>query len=158
MSVGMVRIMAITQKCQYALRAIYELALHMDEGPQKIGAIAEAQNIPVRFLENILNSLKGAGFVDSQRGKDGGYFLSRQADSITVGEVIRFVQGPLGPVECTAGINDDCDFYSDCVFRPLWDKAREALEAVYDGTTFLDLVKQSENTCRLMQCTCGRKK
>ncbi len=151
------RIMAITQKCQYALRAIYELALRQKEGPCKIGTVAEAQNIPVRFLENILNSLKGAGFVDSQRGKDGGYFLLRQADSITIGEVIRFVQGPLGPVECTTGIDADCDFHNDCVFRPLWDKAREALEAVYDGTTFQDLVNQSENTCRLMQCSCGRK-
>ena len=67
--------MAITQKCQYALRAIYELA-RRGEGPCKIGAVAEAQGIPVRFLENILNSLKGAGFVDSARGKDGGYFLA----------------------------------------------------------------------------------
>ena len=84
--------MAISQKCQYALRAIYELALHQDEGPCKIGAIAEAQSIPVRFIENILNSLKAAGFVDSVRGKDGGYYLLRKADEITVGEVIRFVR------------------------------------------------------------------
>lgn len=150
--------MAITQKCQYALRAIYELARRHDEGPCKIGAIAEAQGIPVRFLENILNSLKSAGFVESARGKDGGYSLLRRADCITIGEVIRFVQGPLGPVECTDRIDEDCDFYSDCVFRPLWDKAREALEAVYDGTTFQDLVNQSENTCRSALCNCGRKK
>ena len=122
--------MAISQKCQYALRAIYELALHQDEGPCKIGAIAEAQSIPVRFLENILNSLKGAGLVDSARGKDGGYYLLKHAGEITVGEVIRFVQGPLGPVECTTRVDDDCDFYNDCVFRPLWDKARAALESV----------------------------
>ncbi|MDO5563381.1 MAG: Rrf2 family transcriptional regulator [Synergistaceae bacterium] len=148
--------MAITQKCQYALRAIYELARRSDEGQCKIGAIADAQGIPVRFLENILGSLKSAGFVDSQRGKDGGYYLLRPADSITVGEVMRFIQGPLGPVECTTRMDEDCDFYEDCVFRPLWDKARKALEAVYDGTTFQDLVDQSENTCR---CTnCGRKK
>ncbi|MDD3963600.1 MAG: Rrf2 family transcriptional regulator [Synergistaceae bacterium] len=150
--------MAISQKCQYALRAIYELALHQDEGPCKIGAIAEAQSIPVRFLENILNSLKGADIVDSARGKEGGYYLLKPADSITVGEVIRFVQGPLGPVECTSRIDDDCDFYSDCVFRPLWDKAREALERVYDGTTFQDLVDQSENICRTPQCSCNKKK
>ena len=149
--------MAITQKCQYALRAIFELACRSEEGPCKIGTIADSQGIPVRFLENILNSLKSAGFVDSQRGKDGGYFLLRPADSITVGEVIRFVQGPLGPVECTARIDEDCDFHNDCVFRPLWDKAREALEAVYDGTTFEDLVKQTENTCRAPLCGCGRK-
>jgi len=150
--------MAITQKCQYALRAIYELAHRQNEGPCKIGTIAEAQGIPVRFLENILNSLKGAGFVDSARGKDGGYYLLRNADSITVGEVIRFIQGPLAPVECTTRIDDDCDFYEDCVFRPLWDKARKALETVYDGTTFQDLVNQSDNNCHAAQCCCGKKK
>lgn len=150
--------MAITQKCQYALRAIYELALRQNEGPCKIGNIAESQSIPVRFLENILNSLKSAGLVDSARGKDGGYYLLRKADSITVGEVIRFVQGPLGPVECTTRIDDDCDFYNDCVFRPLWDNARKALEDVYDGTTFQDLVDQSAKSCRTLQCNCERKK
>ncbi len=150
--------MAINQKCQYALRAIFELACRRNEGPCKIGTIAEAQGIPVRFLENILNNLKSAGFVDSQRGKDGGYFLLRPADSITVGEVIRFIQGPLGPVECTTRIVDECDFHNDCVFRPLWDKARMALEAVYDGTTFQDLADQTECSCRQPQCSCGRKK
>lgn len=153
--------MAISQKCQYALRAIYELARREEEGPCKIGTVADVQGIPVRFLENILNSLKSAGFVDSARGKDGGYFLLRKADAITVGEVIRFVQGPLGPVECTTrgGDEEDCDFYSDCVFRPMWDKARRALEEVYDGTTFADLVRQSENTCHTAHCSsCGRKK
>ena len=147
--------MAITQKCQYALRAIYELARREGEGQCKIGTIAETQGIPVRFLENILGSLKSAGFVDSQRGKDGGYYLLRPANSITVGEVMRFIQGPLGPVECTTR-DEDCDFYEECVFRPMWDRARKALEAVYDGTTFQDLVDQTENTCH---CTsCGRKK
>ncbi len=150
--------MAITQKCQYALRAIYELARRHNDGPCKIGTIAEVQGIPVRFLENILNNLKSAGFVDSARGKDGGYYLLRDADSITVGEVIRFVQGPLAPVECTTRIDDDCDFFEDCVFRPLWDEARKALETVYNGTTFQDLVNQSENACRSASCNCGRKK
>ncbi|MEG1602917.1 MAG: Rrf2 family transcriptional regulator [Cloacibacillus sp.] len=149
--------MAITQKCQYALRAIFELAKRQSDGPCKIGAVAEAQGIPVRFLENILSSLKSAGFVDSARGKDGGYFLAKPADAITVGEVIRFVQGPLGPVECTTRDEDDCSFYDDCVFRPLWEKARVALESVYDGTTFRDLVNQSENNCCRPECRCGKK-
>lgn len=149
--------MAITQKCQYALRAIYELARGDRQTPCKIGAIADAQEIPVRFLENILNSLKSAGIVDSVRGKDGGYFLAKPADAITVGEVIRFIQGPLGPVECAQEV-EDCSFYNDCVFRPLWERARAALEEVYDGTTFQDLVDQSENNgCHRANCRCGAK-
>ena len=146
--------MAITQKCQYALRAIYELARSQNEAPLKMGAIADAQNIPVRFLGNILGSLKGAGIVDSARGKDGGYFLARPASAITVGEVMRFIQGPLGPVECSR-MDEDCLLYDDCVFRPLWDKARASLEAVYDGTTFQDLVNQSVNSCCRPDCRCG---
>ncbi|MBQ9882527.1 MAG: Rrf2 family transcriptional regulator [Synergistes sp.] len=138
--------MAITQKCQYALRAIYDLASCGDNSPRKIGTIAEAQNIPVRFLEGILNSLKCAGFVDSVRGKDGGYFLARPASDITVGEVIRFVQGPLGPVECS-NLHENCLLAESCVFRPLWDRAKAALEAVYDGTTFQDLIDQPAESC-----------
>lgn len=149
--------MAITQKCQYALRAIYELA-RQSGGPCKISSVADAQGIPVRFLENILNNLKSAGFVDSARGKDGGYFLARPASSITVGEVIRFVQGPLGPVECCAKSDDYCALYGDCVFRPLWDRAREALEDVYDGTSFQDLVDRSGDSCHSPECRCGSKK
>ncbi len=149
--------MLITQKCQYALRAIYELALHGDSGPCKIGAVAASQGIPARFLENILNSLKGAGFVDSARGKDGGYFLARPASSITVGEVIRFVQGNLRPVECGEGMEDECSVYGSCVFRPLWDRAHKALESVYEGTTFQDLVDQSEESRGAPECRCGGK-
>ncbi len=138
--------MAITKKCQYALRAIYELACRENEGACKIAAIASAQNIPVRFLENILGSLKTAGFVDSRRGKDGGYFLLRPAESVTVGEVIRFIQGPLAPVDCPTPWEGLCeDAKINCVFRPLWDRAMAALEDVYDGTIFRDLVDQAKD-------------
>lgn len=147
--------MAISQKCRYALRAIYELALRDGSEPCKIGNIAEAQNIPPRFLENILNSLKSGGFVSSVRGKDGGYNLARGADKITVGEVIRFIQGPLAPVECTDG-GDLCTLANDCVFHPLWDKARRALEEVYDGTTIADLVEQAKKGCSVCG-VCGKK-
>lgn len=149
--------MALTQKCQYALRAVYEMALRQDDAPCKIGTIADSQGIPVRFLENILNSLKGAGIVDSARGKEGGYFLTRRAGEITVGEIIRFVQGPFDPVECITREESSCGMYEDCVFRSLWEKARLALEAVYDGTTIQDLVEQTQDGCGAPGCNCGRK-
>ena len=148
--------MAINQKCQYALRAIFELAKRGSDEPCKIGAIAEAQGIPVRFLENILSSLKSGGFAASSRGKDGGYVLAKPASEITVGEVIRFVQGPLAPVECADGGSELCAFSNDCVFHPLWEKAKRALEQVYDGTTFADLVE--EQKCRAPFCAgCGKR-
>lgn len=131
--------MLITQKCQYALRAVYELAKYKEAGPLKIGIIAERQNIPSRFLENILGDLKKTQLVDSVRGKDGGYILRKPANEITVGTIIRYIEGPLRPVQCT-GDKDECCFANDCVFKTVWDKAKLALESVYDTTTIQDLL------------------
>ncbi|MBM4329328.1 MAG: Rrf2 family transcriptional regulator [Deltaproteobacteria bacterium] len=135
--------MPISQKAQYAVRAVFELAKRQGAGATKIGEIAEAQAIPQRFLENILNSLKGGGFVESVRGKDGGYLLARPAKELTVGAVLRFVEGPLAPVECMAGNKKgSCPMYGGCPFLSLWARAEKALEGVYDSTTFYELVAQ----------------
>jgi Rrf2 family protein len=133
--------MVITQKCQYALRALFELAKREEDTPMKIGEIAQAQGIPSRFLENILNGLKSGGFVDSLRGKEGGYRLARSPESVTVGEIIRFVQGPVSPTPCEPGDDRACAPLGLCVFRPLWERAKRALESVYDGTSLADLVR-----------------
>lgn len=133
--------MLISQKCQYALRAIFELARCNGQGPVKIAKIAEAQAIPLRFLEAILNQLKQAGFVTSQRGNRGGYTLARSPRELTVGEVIRFIQGPVGPVDCVIdGSKDKCPLYGDCAFLHMWERVRKAMLEVYNNTTFQDLV------------------
>ena len=89
--------MRISAKADYAVRAAVELAA-AGEGPTKGEAIAGAQAIPVKFLENILADLRHAGLVRSQRGVDGGYWLARPADEITVADVIRAVEGPLASI------------------------------------------------------------
>ncbi len=138
--------MPLSQKCQYAVRAVFELAKRQGTGATKIGDIAEAQAIPTRFLENILNHLKGGGFVESVRGKEGGYLLIRSAKKLRVGEIVRFIEGPLTPVDCTVGgKKGTCSMYGHCAFLQLWKRAQEALEAVYDGTTFHDLVVEEAN-------------
>jgi len=135
--------MFVSRKIRYGLRAIFELAKRQGQGPVKIAEIAKAQAIPVRFLEVILNELKQGGFVDSKRGSEGGYMLVRSAAEVTVGDVIRFMQGPIRAVGCLAGGSvDDCPFYGECVFLPMWDKARKAVEDVYDGTSIQDLLEQ----------------
>ncbi len=135
--------MSVSQKCQYSLRSVFELAKRWGEGPVKIADIAKNQSIPTRFLEVILNQLKQAGFVDSKRGSAGGYVLTRLPSTLTVGEVIRFVEGPLSPVDCTAGgTTDRCLLHGNCAFLPIWQRARAALTEVYDTTTFEDLVEQ----------------
>ena len=137
--------MFLSQKCQYALRAIFELAKRSGQGPVKIAEIAEAQAIPVRFLEVILSQLKQAGFTTSQRGSTGGYLLIRSPGELTVGEVIRFMQGPFGPVECVAGVSrGKCPLYGNCAFLPMWEKAQKAVSDVYNNTTFQGLVDQEK--------------
>jgi len=133
----------ISQKCQYALRAIHELAKQYGRGPIKIADIAQTQAIPPRFLEVILGQLKQGGFVESQRGSEGGYRLVRTPRDLTVGEIIRFVQGPIAPVACLQGDpRDSCELGGDCVFIPMWAKVHQAVSAIYDTTTFQDFVDE----------------
>lgn len=131
----------VSQKCQYAIRATFELAKRNGRGPVKIGKIAEAQAIPVRFLEVILNQLRQGGFVQSRRGAEGGYFLVRQPDQITVGEIIQFVEGPLVPVACmTNNDSSKCSLHGNCVFIGMWKRVAKAASDIYDQTSFQDLI------------------
>ena len=135
--------MLLSQKCQYALRAMFHLAKHQGRGPIRIAEIADAQAIPKRFLEVILGQLKQGGFVVSQRGNEGGYTLDRDPSGLTVGDVIRFVEGPIGPVGCMAGEgNQGCPLRGQCVFLPMWERVRAQVEDVYDSTTLQDLVEK----------------
>ena len=94
--------MSVSSKCYYALRAVYALADHAGPEPMKIAEIAEREQIPIRFLEVILNQLKGGGFVQSRRGAEGGYRLARPAEHLTVGEIMRYIDGPIAPVDCVS--------------------------------------------------------
>jgi Rrf2 family protein len=139
----------VSQKCQYAVRATFELAKRHGEGPVRIADVAEAQDIPIRFLEVILNQLKQGGFVLSHRGSRGGYVLARPPDAVTVGDIIRFVEGPLGPVVCALGREKtDCRLYGACVFLPMWERVRQAVSGVYDQTTFQSLVESDARRSR----------
>jgi len=131
----------VTRKSQYALRAIFELARRGDNQPVKAAVISEAQDIPVHFLEVILNQLKRIGFVKSKRGYRGGYQLVDAAEAITVGHIMRSLEQHTKPTECSSTVcKDGCPFIGSCVFLPLWIKAQEAIYRVYDGTTIQDLL------------------
>lgn len=137
--------MSVSSRCYYAIRAIYALAEHGGPEPMKIADIAEQEKIPIRFLEVILGQLKGAGFVQSRRGAEGGYRLSRAPDSLTVGEVMRFVDGPIAPVDCVSQSRPkECEFHGDCHFFGFWGRVRQAMSDVVDKTTFADLIKETQ--------------
>ena len=139
----------ISQKCQYALRAILELAKKSGQGPVSVSQIAEAQAIPPRFLEVILNQLRQAGLVQSRRGARGGYLLSDPPSDLSAGRVIRLVDGPLMPVDCvTCNGSADCPLAPNCCFQTMWRQAREAVAAVYDGTSFQDLLDRDRHNGR----------
>jgi len=134
--------MRISKKCQYALRAVFELVLRDSGLPVKIHKIAGAQNIPPRFLEVILNQLRHAGFVDSRRGNEGGYMLARAPEDLTVGEVIRYIQGP---ISMTTGderkANKGASFYGDYALEQLWENVNNAVSEVCDNTTLAELIE-----------------
>ena len=140
-------IMAITpKKNQYALRAIFELAKHRGKGPRKISEIAEVQSIPLRFLEVILGQLKGSGLVESKRGFYGGYSLTRSADKISVGDVLRFMDKPMGSEKCGACVStSNCPFSGNCAFVSMWNRVNEAIFDIYDNTTIQDLLNSEKN-------------
>ncbi len=137
--------MGISQKCQYALRATFELARRQGARPTTVHQIAEAQGIPQRFLELILGQLRQGGFVDSRRGVRGGYLLASSPDSLTVGAIIRFVDGPIAPVNCDGESRDGpCPMHGGCAFVGLWERAEKAMSEVYDSTTFQDLLDEEQ--------------
>lgn len=135
--------MNISQKCQYALRALFELAKHYGDGPTTVAEVARVQAIPPKFLELILGSLRQGGFVRSRRGSLGGYMMALTPESLTVGEIIRFVDGPLAPVRCVAGREGtDCPLHGRCAFMGMWCRARDAMSEIYDNTTFRSLIEE----------------
>jgi Rrf2 family protein len=141
--------MSVSSKCYYAIRAIYALAEHSGLEPMKIAEIAERERIPIRFLEVILSQLKGRGFVRSRRGADGGYFLARPADSLTIGEIMRSIDGPIAPVDCVSQTQPkECAFHGACHFYGFWGRVRQAISDVVDQTTFADLIRENQERKR----------
>ena len=138
--------MKITYKGDYSLKAVLSLALHYNKGVLPIQELAKKGDIPFKFLEQILLTLKKGGFVDSKRGIDGGYFLAKPPETITVGDVIRFIEGPIEPVAC-ANKNkyDKCRDFPYCVFKDIWSNVYTATSLVVDTITFAELVRRVEN-------------
>ena len=127
--------MNISVKSEYALLAIFDLALNGGVVPVKIADIATRQHIPQKFLELILAGLKQGGFVESRRGAEGGYLLSRPPDGLSVGEILRFVEGRQ---EARAKKRQQ----PDSPLGDMWGRVDSAIDNVVDGTTFAQLIRE----------------
>jgi Rrf2 family transcriptional regulator, cysteine metabolism repressor len=126
--------MTIPVKAEYALQAILDLATQRPGEPVKIADIARRQKIPQKFLELILVGLKQSGFVESRRGAEGGYLLARAADSLTVGEVLRSMEGP-------QQAKGKPRRKAETPFTDMWQRVDVAVGDILDKTTFADLTR-----------------
>lgn len=134
--------MNISAKSDYAVRALLALAALDADGPVKSEVVAGAQQIPVKFLENILLELRKSGLVTSARGAEGGHRLARPADQITLAQVIRAVDGPLANVR---GVRPEAVDYEGAAthLREVWIAMRAALRSVLESVTLADVIEGS---------------
>jgi Rrf2 family protein len=135
----------ISQKAKYALRALIALArARSPDDAQLISDVAEQQRIPKKFLEQILLDLKHHGIVVSRRGKAGGYMLLKSPDTITFGEVLRIIDGPIAPLPCLSRMAyrrcEDCREEKSCELRRVFARVAAASREVLDGTTIADCI------------------
>lgn len=140
--------MKLSTKGRYGARAMLDLALHFNESrePVSLSSIAERQKISEEYLEQIFSALRKSGIVESVRGSQGGYKLGRNADKITVGDILRVLEGSLAPVECVVeGKKPECERYDDCVLSEVWLKLRDAINDTVNSVTLADLVTEYNN-------------
>jgi Rrf2 family protein len=138
--------MKISYKCDYALKAIFELSLRYIEeggGLVSIQELAKGGDMPTKFLEQILLVLRKGGFVKSKRGINGGFLLARPPSEMTIGDVIRFIEGPIGPISCVEEeCYKGCKDIKSCIFRDVWKDVRHSISVIIDTTTFEELVQK----------------
>ena len=136
--------MRLSTKGEYASRAMLELSLHYQDKPLHIRDISKAQDIPRRFLEQILLQLKRAGLLRSRKGPDGGYYLAKPPGEINVAEVIRVMDGPLAPIDCVSvTAYEVCPREKSCSLRGVWKEVRDVVAEILERTTFADLAEKT---------------
>lgn len=137
--------MKLTLRGEYALRAMLVLGLKYDQPVVRIQTISDEQNIPKRFLEQILNDLKKAGLVESRRGVTGGYRLAKRPEEITTAAVVRHIQGMLAPISCVsqhAYEKCSCPDESRCAIRSVMKEIRDAIVEIAERVSVADLCER----------------
>jgi Rrf2 family protein len=140
--------MKLSVRGEYALRALLVLArdFQEDDSVVRIQEVSTKQNIPKRFLEQILNDLKSAGLVESKRGVAGGYRLRRQPERITLAEIVRHIEGPLAPVSCVSEKYYEkcsCPDEARCAIRSVMKETRDAIVSIMERVTLAELAERA---------------
>ncbi|MCR5809679.1 MAG: Rrf2 family transcriptional regulator [Clostridiales bacterium] len=131
--------MKLSTKGRYGIKAMVDIALEYGNGRLSVNQLAEKQGISVAYLEQLIASLKKAGLVDSARGASGGYTLSRAPELISVGEVLRALEGSTAILECVGVDGTECANVCSCSARPLWLKLQKRIDDVLNTTTIKDM-------------------
>lgn len=131
--------MKISTKGRYALRILADLAINSKDKFISIKEISERQNISIKYMETIVGMLNKGGFLQSLRGHSGGYKLSRSAENIVVGDVLRYIEGPLAPIPCLEGGEVNCERASSCQTLPFWEGLYRVITDYVDNFTIADL-------------------
>jgi Rrf2 family protein len=137
--------MKVTFKGDYALKIILDLTLNYG-GVTQIKDIAKRQDIPEKFLEQIITTLKGAGYVKTVRGPKGGVLLARPPAKITMGEIIRLMEGQTSPITCVSkSCYNKCSFEKKCAFRGYFEEVKNRINEVVDNTSFEEIARKARH-------------
>jgi len=135
--------MKLSTKGRYGVKSMLDLALHDGEGPVALKSIAERQEISENYLEQLFASLKKAGHVNSVRGAQGGYMLAHSPENITIGSILRALEGSLAPVDCVMEDEPNkCSKSDKCVTKIVWEKIRDKVNEAVDSITLADLIEE----------------
>jgi Rrf2 family protein len=138
--------MKLSTKSRYGLKAILDIALFCADGTVSISEIAERTKISVNYLEQLIPKLKKAGLVTSTRGAQGGYKLAKEACEISVGDILRALEGDLALVDCVSdGSDSTCESAGLCVTKYVWQKVNTSINQAVDSMMLSELVEQSRN-------------
>ncbi len=137
-------VLRVSSKGRYGVKAIYELALHYGQGPLPLSHIAKAQSISEAYLEQLMAPLKRSGIIDGVRGSQGGYQLAREPASISVGDVVRALEGPISLADCTGTDPSHCPDWASCVGPDIWNRVQAALVETMNGISLSQLVNPQE--------------
>ncbi len=142
--------MKLTTKGRYGLRAVIDLAVYAKEEPVSLAAVAERQSISISYLEQLIAKLKKADIVQSTRGAQGGYTLARAPEEISVGAVLRALEGTLNPVDCAAtGGETECASSDFCVTKYVWKRISDSINDTVDAIFLSELIEESEKVKKI---------
>ena len=131
---------------RYGVKAMFVLAQYYGQGPLPLNQIAEDQGLSEAYLEQLVGELRKSGLVKSVRGSQGGYLLGKSPEKITVGDVIRVLEGPIAPTDCVIDNDslDLCEQNGQCVTQLIWKQVRDSITDVLDGITLADMLVEAE--------------